>query len=308
MYVKLAIMVAAVKGIKETTLVLSGSGANITYEIGAASVMQENMIIKDIYACSAGSIIGLAIAMGCDLDKFKQDIIDKIGTTKVYSGNVFSGLYRLCKHGYMFKKDIRMKLIKLILTDDDKMNMAFDQLEINLNILATNLNTGSFKIFNRVNTPNVRVVDAIMASSAIPLIYPTVTIDGEEYTDGGFKNDYPYRFADSDSSIGIYIAISKPKKLRKQPRLLGMIEKTLFLTKASLSNPSDIPVGWIQNTVFCDVTRDNNSKFFSTITTEMFDLDFKHGANQAKSFVIQRSLNAEEDVQRIDEIEDYPSL
>jgi len=297
--------------LEETSLVLSGSGANIIYELGAAAEIQKHMNIKTIYACSAGSIIGLAIAMGVDLTKFSEDIISRVGETTVYNGGLFRALYRLYKRGYMFDKDIRSQLLDIIFSysnsnsdkstinkktkrhsvmsdkssNDESKDITFKQLTVDLNIVATNCANSKRKVFSKQFTPDVRVIDAVMASSAIPIIYPTVFIDGEEYADGIFNNDYPYTLAPLENSIGIYIDVSKPIQTRRKTGFFEMTKKVLFLTRASLSDISSVPSEWVDKTVLCRVPVDNNGKFFEPITIKTFRDNFSFGSQQSKYFL-----------------------
>jgi len=272
----------------ETVLVLSGSGANITYELGAAAELQKHMEIKTIYACSAGSIIGLAIALGINLDNFAKEMIDKIGSTSVLRGRLLLALYRLKRRGYMFKKDIRDKLLNLILTGKNRA-MRFVDLPFDFNVVATCCDNSRRIVFNATNTPTVSVLDAVMASSAIPLIYPTVEINGVEYADGIFSNDYPYDLAPAEDSIGVYITVPRPK--RTGSGMSQEFKKVMFMTRMSMSNPNGIPEDWLRKTIFCRISDDNNINVFTTITPLMFNNNFQFGTQQTRDFLSRTAVS-----------------
>lgn len=59
-------------------------------------------------------------------------------------------------------------------------DLAFEDLALPLSVIATNLSHGGRAVFQRGS-----VVDALLASSAIPGIFPPVSIDGALYADGG---------------------------------------------------------------------------------------------------------------------------
>ena len=59
----------------------------------------------------------------------------------------------------------------------------------NLHILALCVSTGELTLFNTDNTPNVLVIDAIKASSSVPIVSPPVEIDGYLYCDGCITNN-----------------------------------------------------------------------------------------------------------------------
>jgi len=56
-----------------------------------------------------------------------------------------------------------------------------------LNILATDLLTFECKVFSYSTTPNVKVIDALIASCAIPYVLGTATVDSVKYVDGVFS-------------------------------------------------------------------------------------------------------------------------
>lgn len=59
-------------------------------------------------------------------------------------------------------------------------NQTFEDLALPLSVIATDLSHGGRAVFR-----SGRVVDAVLASSAIPGIFPPVRIDGAMYADGG---------------------------------------------------------------------------------------------------------------------------
>jgi NTE family protein len=60
----------------------------------------------------------------------------------------------------------------------------FRKLRARLYIVATNLNTGESVSFGSPRYQNVPISRALLASSALPGLYPAVEIDGEHYVDG----------------------------------------------------------------------------------------------------------------------------
>lgn len=59
-------------------------------------------------------------------------------------------------------------------------DLAFEDLALPLSVIATNLSHGGRAVFQRGT-----LVDALLASSAIPGIFPPVSVDGALYADGG---------------------------------------------------------------------------------------------------------------------------
>ncbi len=62
----------------------------------------------------------------------------------------------------------------------------FEDLEIPLYAHAVNINTVEYTRFEKGD-----LVQAIKASSSIPVVFPPVEIDGHQYLDGGIVNNFP---------------------------------------------------------------------------------------------------------------------
>ena len=60
-------------------------------------------------------------------------------------------------------------------------------------VTATHLRTGRLHVFG--DDPNDRVLDALMASTALIPLHPPWEIDGEKYVDGGTVTPLPIRVA-----------------------------------------------------------------------------------------------------------------
>jgi NTE family protein len=65
------------------------------------------------------------------------------------------------------------------------------------------------------------LVDAVLASSAIPSIYPSVTIDGVRYRDGAIVNDVPISRAVDYGATSIYVlyvgSFDRPRREARRP-------------------------------------------------------------------------------------------
>jgi len=66
-------------------------------------------------------------------------------------------------------------------------NKTFEDTNVPLFIVATDLTRGNIKVFN-----SGKILDAVLASSAFPGIFPARVIDKNVYVDGGIINNLPY--------------------------------------------------------------------------------------------------------------------
>ena len=63
----------------------------------------------------------------------------------------------------------------------------FEDLDRDLYIIATDLDTGERAVFGPTEHSDVQISRAVAASSAIPMVYKPVRIGGKEYVDGGLR-------------------------------------------------------------------------------------------------------------------------
>lgn len=79
------------------------------------------------------------------------------------------------------------RYVKHVFNEIGKSN-RFDELDKDLAIVATDLDSGERKIFDST-TPDVPISLAVSASSAVPIVYRPVRIKGHDYIDGGMRGN-----------------------------------------------------------------------------------------------------------------------
>lgn len=67
----------------------------------------------------------------------------------------------------------------------------YEKTNVDFQIMATNLNKYCYKKFNYLDTPDVKVLDAIRMSISIPFVFTTNEFQGDIYVDGGLIDNYP---------------------------------------------------------------------------------------------------------------------
>lgn len=95
------------------------------------------------------------------------------------SGALPTGLY----DGLALERYVRNILTKLGNSNQ------FGELERELYIIATDLDNGERAVFSRKSHAEVPISLAVAASSALPVVYKPVKIDGHEYVDGGLRGN-----------------------------------------------------------------------------------------------------------------------
>jgi NTE family protein len=176
---------------KSIGLVLSGGGSKGLAHAGVIKFLEE----QDIKPCqiagtSAGSIVGALYAWG----KTPEEILE-----------FFKSIYLFHWKHLTFKK--------AGLIDSESFRSYFhsifgdavlSDLKIPIQITATDMVRGKLKVFG----PKIKIVDAILASSAFPGILSPYEIDGSIYSDGGILNHFPTDILQGqcDTVIGVYVS------------------------------------------------------------------------------------------------------
>ena len=91
-------------------------------------------------------------------------------------------------------------IIREIISFKVNPDITFEQLRIHSKILFTvnalNIDDSKLEYFNYNLTPHVKVLDAVRASSNLPFIFPSFSINYKNYFDGGICNICPVDLVD----------------------------------------------------------------------------------------------------------------
>ncbi|WP_440903451.1 patatin-like phospholipase family protein [Catenovulum sp. SX2] len=160
--------------------VFSGGGTRLAAHIGILQALKELKISFDcLVGVSGGSIIASLYCSGMSINEIKQLALD----TDFRKFRGYS-LIRLLKDGGLSSGDKFEKWM-----DKQLGGKTFADLPHNLNILATDVNGGGPVVFNRVNTPNLKVSKAVRFSMSIPLVFSFQKFDNYILTDGAILSE-----------------------------------------------------------------------------------------------------------------------
>ena len=187
-----------------TALVLGGGGTRGALQIGMLQVLTEHGFVPDrIYGASVGAVNGAAFAG----DPTRRGV-ERM--TEIWRGLTRESVYPQGRlHGpwlYFQQRDsvfVNSGLRKVI---ED--GIGFERLEdavIPFEVVATSLTDGRERWFTYGPA-----AQAVLASSAVPAIFPPVEIDGERYIDGGVVNNVPIRRAIDAGATRIVVLLCAP--------------------------------------------------------------------------------------------------
>ena len=183
------------------TLILCGGGPVGLVQFGILKKFLEKKEIvyekiKNIYSTSIGSVIGLIFILNNDYNDITNYFINR-PYNKLYDFNLNNFLNIIKNKGLINSDFIKTFLKSIILASplDVDENCTFLQLynktNIYFNVNSTCLNDFEVKMFNYLNTPEIKVLDAIYTSCSIPILFIPLSIDNNIYLDGGFISNCP---------------------------------------------------------------------------------------------------------------------
>ena len=188
----------------EKALVLGGGGVTgIAWEIGIlAGLAERGVDLTDadlVVGTSAGSVVGVDVRSGTGLSDLYKAQTQPPGNSEIYAR---MGLGVMLKYlqAMAFTRQpeaARAKVGAMALrakteTEEARRRVIESRLPVldwpagKLQITAVDALTGDLVVFDAAS--DVRLLDAVGASCAVPGIWPPVTINGRRYIDGGIRS------------------------------------------------------------------------------------------------------------------------
>ena len=151
--------------------------------LGYLKTIEESLDnIKEYSGASAGAIISVFLALGFNID----DILYKLAELE---GNKLVKLNLKCfmnKYGLVDLKPIRDKFVDIFESDP-----TFLDIEKKIYISAFCVNTSRTVYFSKDTHPDMKVIDALCMSIAVPFIFSSYRYEGMVYVDGGTLETLP---------------------------------------------------------------------------------------------------------------------
>lgn len=207
-------------------LALSGGGTRGFAHLGALKALKEYKITVDrIAGTSAGAIVGLFYASGME----PEDIHKLLKSQNVYS---FTRL-RFPKQGFFTLEG----LSKLIQEHIHVQNL--EELPLPLTVTTTNMSLGKVAYFSEGS-----IIDTVIASASIPVIFTPVQLGGYEHCDGGIYDNLPAYHLSQVCEKVIGVNISPIEEMSGNLGLLDIASRSFQLgVNANVVNSID----------FCDL-------------------------------------------------------
>ena len=240
---------------KKVGISLSGGGSRGIVHIGILKAIDEAGIkISMITGTSAGAIVGAFYCSGYSPDM----IMDIIRETKLFKyvrpAVSFSGFLKLEAIAPIFKNYIK--------------NDSFDALNIPLVVSATNVSSGNTAFLHEGP-----LIQSVLASCAVPVIFKPIKLNGDTYIDGGILNNLPIEPLMDHCDVVIGSNCNPVSENYEPGNMRSILERTLLMT---------FNVNTIAKKGFCDLFLETEElkgfgAFNFSKASEIFQIGYEYG-------------------------------
>lgn len=262
--------------------VFSGGGTRLMAHVGILQALQDLDIRFDhVVGISGGSIVTSLYCAGIPLSELKQLAME----TDFRQFRGFS-VYRLLKDGGLSSGD------KFEHWMDDKLKgITFAELPLDLNILATDVNGGGPVVFNRTNSPDLRVSQAVRFSMSIPLIFSFKPYKDHVLVDGAILSEdalFQEWSQDGAPTVCFRLKSQQVSSMRQRGSLFQLKDYVMMLIKTFMTAVSREYVHaehW-HNTIVVDTGTISPVDF--DMTDEQQEFLYHTGLDTARRFIPQK--------------------
>ena len=192
--------------------VLSGGGARGFAHLGFIEALNEEGIFPDIIsATSAGALVGVLYA-----DGYKpREILDMLNT-----GHRLDYMRPAIPREGLLQMNGIIKILKANLRSH-----TFEELKIPMSVTATDINNGKVVYFSEGE-----LLNTVVASSSIPVLFQPVKIGNFYFVDGGVLDNFPVRPLEGKCSFLAGSFVNQAGYAGKVSGLINIAERTFMLS------------------------------------------------------------------------------
>lgn len=254
-------------------LVLSGGGAKGMFHLGALQYLSEEGIEFDVISgTSAGSMASVLLSLGLKPSEIKDDLLSVQfkSLTSVWSVWGKAGLI----NPHSMKEVLNKTVLKM-----ENLEQDFIKTEKEIYITATDMEAGNSVVFSREQTPNIPIIDAMMASSAYPFMFSPMEIKGVKYSDGGILCNFPVEVIKHkvDYLFGIYL--SPISSISSEE--LNSSKNVLFRALSLIGKDEEIKLKDCNDVLYVkELSKYATFEFDKKIMQEIYDLGYESMKNE----------------------------
>lgn len=187
--------------------------------------------IKSIYATSIGSFLAVIVSLKYDWETIDNYLINRPWNT-IFKVDIYSVIQAFERRGIFGVNIMEQMLEPLLAGKDISLDVTLQELHaitgIELFFFTTELNSFELVKLSHLSHPNWRVVDAVYASSTLPIVFAPIVIDGKCYIDGGTLCSYPVQAClddgrEPDTIFGIKKTVKTQETVNEQSSLFDYL-------------------------------------------------------------------------------------
>lgn len=225
----------------KTVFVLGGGGNLGAIQVGMLKAVLDHGIVPDeIVGCSVGAINAAALAADPTpqgMDRLR-DLWLTVPETAMASSR-FEAIRLLTTRGNALQPNNGLKMLLESLLE----HRRFEDFVVPFHVVATALKSGREEWFSKGD-----VVGPILASAALPGVFPPVTVNGQPYIDGGVLNNVPISKAyELDATRVVVFHVGNFERPRPEPkRPIDVMIQAFSIARGSrfhLDLTKDAPAG-----------------------------------------------------------------
>lgn len=180
-------------------ITIAGGGASMCRAVGFFQYLEEKNLLQNV-KCFSGTSFGAILSFMFAIGMSYKEVYDSIlvfGVKEVLDTSFDQTIENLIHYAGMDDgQDFIATLIDLLsqkrLSYDTTFSDLYNIKGKLLCVCATRLTDNIPVYFNRVTSPNMRIIDAVRASMSVPFIFEPFMYDEVLYVDGGLSDNYPY--------------------------------------------------------------------------------------------------------------------
>lgn len=172
-------------GRSSTVFVLGGGGNLGAIQVGMLRALMERGILPDeVVGCSVGAINAAGLAADPTLQGIErlEEIWRNLDGEAICPSGRLSGLLLMTRKYRSLQSNSGLRT----LLETSLPYRRFEDAKIPVHVVATSMKTGRERWFATGD-----IVEPILASAALPAVFPPVVIDGEKYIDGAIVDNVP---------------------------------------------------------------------------------------------------------------------
>jgi NTE family protein len=219
---------------ERVVLVLSGGGMKAMAQVGALRALDEaGLRPAEVVGTSAGALVGALIASGCSYGEIVPRVFGVARRDLAPLARLSVLVRGVGARSILKPRPVRELLARLLPEHD------FARLRLPLRVTAVDVDAGALVVFGAGGRTDCSVVDAVMASMALPVYLPPVVIRGRRYADGGLLQVLPLDVAvaaGGDLVVAVDVgpvAPAPPPEARRGPALVAAHDRALAIVMAA---------------------------------------------------------------------------